>query len=97
MRIKRGMVVSSKAGHDKGLYFVVVDENEKGLLIADGKRRKVQKPKLKKPCHLSLVSNPDNGDSACTINEGEYLTNKEIKRQLRLFKEKQNFDSLNAN
>lgn len=79
MRIVLGMVVKSNAGHDKGLYFVVVGQRDNMLLIADGKRRRVLKPKLKKPRHLIFTN--------AFLQEGEYQTNRNIKKGLRSFKE----------
>ena len=49
MDFRDGNIVLSKAGRDKGNYFVVlktVDENF--VYIADGDLRKVDNPKLKK-------------------------------------------------
>lgn len=48
----RRKIVCSLAGHDKGLYSVVVGENERGLLISDGKYHKLSSPKLKNANHL---------------------------------------------
>ncbi len=52
--IEVGDVVFSKCGHDGGKYYVVVkaDENEGFYMIADGKARKVARPKRKKGKHL---------------------------------------------
>lgn len=52
-----GNVVYSKAGRDKGNYYIVVgvvDSNY--VLLADGKCKKIQKPKKKKIKHLQLTN-----------------------------------------
>lgn len=52
-----GNVVYSKAGRDKGNYYVivgVVDSNY--VLLADGKCKTIQKPKKKKNKHLQLTN-----------------------------------------
>ncbi|WP_242865981.1 KOW domain-containing RNA-binding protein [Desnuesiella massiliensis] len=52
-----GNVVYSKAGRDEGNYYIivgVVDSNY--VLLADGKCKKIQKPKKKKIKHLQLTN-----------------------------------------
>lgn len=52
MQFKPGMIVKSDAGHDGGSYYVIVKAKENRFYIADGKRRKLNKPKCKNPKHL---------------------------------------------
>jgi len=47
-----GQVVWARAGRDKNRYFVVLDCDEPYAYIADGKRRRTEKPKKKKTIHL---------------------------------------------
>ena len=54
--VKLGQAVFSKAGHDKGRWFAVVGVEENFALIADGKSRKLDKPKRKKLMHLSAAN-----------------------------------------
>ena len=62
--IKVGDVVTSLAGHDVGKLFVVtVEVNEQFVLIADGKLRPLENPKLKKKRHLRVVGEVDKLDS----------------------------------
>ena len=49
-----GWIVRSTAGHDKGELFCVVGREDSFLLLADGKRRKIAKPKRKKLGHVSV-------------------------------------------
>lgn len=52
-----GGVCVSMAGHDAGLYLVIVAGIDCGhVLVADGKTRKLLSPKKKKMRHLSIVS-----------------------------------------
>lgn len=53
MDISVGSVVKSKAGRDKEAFFVVLELRQDRALIADGRERKVEKPKLKNLRHLS--------------------------------------------
>ena len=50
-----GNIVCSLSGHDKGVYSVVVGIHENGILISDGKHRKLANPKLKNPKHLKIT------------------------------------------
>lgn len=47
-----GNIVCSLSGHDKGVYSVVVDKTERGVLLCDGKHHRLANPKLKNPKHL---------------------------------------------
>lgn len=53
--MKRGSVVRSKAGRDKGKTAVILSFDDRFAYIADGKERKVSKPKLKNVKHLELT------------------------------------------
>ena len=50
--IAAGMVVKSMAGHDSGSYYAVMRVENGFAYIADGKLRKVERPKKKNPLHL---------------------------------------------
>ncbi len=52
---KRGKVVVSKAGHDKGELLAVLSSDEKFIYVADGKQRKVAQPKPKNPKHTECT------------------------------------------
>ena len=54
--LKLGQAVLSKAGHDRGRWFAVVGLEQNFALIADGKSRKLDKPKRKKLMHLSAAN-----------------------------------------
>lgn len=52
-----GRVVMSKAGRDKGKFFVVHSViDEKNVLLVDGKLRKLNKLKKKKLKHLQITT-----------------------------------------
>ena len=63
-KIKVGDIVVSLAGHDEGkLIVVTVEVNENFVLIADGKSRTLENPKLKRKRHLRVVGEVDKLDS----------------------------------
>jgi ribosomal protein L14E/L6E/L27E len=78
--IKQGDFVVSLAGRDRGRTFIVTGICGDGyVLIADGKLRKVEKPKRKKLKHLS----PAGGSCPDT----DKLTNRKAKAEIRRFRE----------
>jgi len=56
MELQKGSVVCSKAGHDSGLFFVVVDVLNGFVLICDGKQRPLEKPKRKNTLHIAKTN-----------------------------------------
>ena len=86
MDFRDGNIVLSKAGRDKGNYFVVlktVDENF--VYIADGDMRKVDNPKLKKCKHLENTGKTS--ERVCQkISEGVRVTNPDLLRELADYK-----------
>lgn len=50
--MEKGLVVCSVSGHDKGLYMVVVGNTPNGVLVCNGKERRLENPKLKNVKHL---------------------------------------------
>ena len=56
MEITKGSVVIAKAGRDKGKAFAVIDVlSDREVLIADGKRRPIERPKRKNVIHLQMT------------------------------------------
>ncbi|HAN44203.1 MAG TPA: hypothetical protein DCP97_02315 [Ruminococcaceae bacterium] len=48
----KGVVAKSAAGHDKDSFYLVVRDDGEFCYIADGRRRKLEKPKRKNKKHL---------------------------------------------
>lgn len=77
-------IVRSKAGRDKGKYFVILKSDTPYSFIANGKLRKSNSPKKKKNKHLQggfgfseLVFN--------RIKSGGSVTDAELRRELEPF------------
>lgn len=84
-----GCLVQATAGRDKGnLFFVVsVDRQQQRLLLADGKRRRLAKPKAKKPGHLRPVDCADFDHPVIEkLRQGKPLSDRELRRALAAFK-----------
>ena len=50
-----GMLAESKAGHDKGLVYVIIDADGTYVYLADGRIRTVENPKKKREKHVQLI------------------------------------------
>ena len=59
MEVDKSSLIVSKAGRDKGQLFYVIDTDEQYVYLADGKSRKLEKPKRKKRKHVR--SGPPDG------------------------------------
>ena len=81
MDIVKSNIVKSTAGRDEGDLFFVLDTQEEFLLLADGKRRRVEKPKKKKRKHVAFVGE-SHSVVAEKIRSSEKITNSELRKAL---------------
>ena len=81
MDIVKSNIVKSTAGRDEGDLFFVLDTQEEFLLLADGKRRRVESPKRKKRKHVSFVGE-SHSVVAEKIRSSEKITNSELRKPL---------------
>ena len=81
MKISESDIVVSVNGRDSGKMFFVIGVDEEYVLLADGKRRRVDKPKRKKTKHVQLVPT-SGGRTAEKIRSGEKITNSDLRRAL---------------
>lgn len=78
MDIRERTVVVSTAGHDKGFAFAVIGfTHGEYAMIADGKVRKLEKPKKKKLKHLEPIG--------ILEQEIPMQTNRQLKKALKSF------------
>ncbi len=83
----KGQIVFSKSGRDKGMAFIVVDYDESYVYVADGKLRKLEKPKRKNRVHIQITKNI-NEDIKCRIENGQHLMNSDIRKALAEYNNK---------
>ncbi|MDE6748813.1 MAG: RNA-binding protein [Lachnospiraceae bacterium] len=50
-----GMLAGSKAGHDKGIIYVIINEDTEYVYLVDGETRKLLKPKKKNKKHIQII------------------------------------------
>lgn len=77
--MRKGQVVFSKAGRDKGLAMVVLEVEGEYLFLADGKHRPIKNPKKKKLKHVQ----PTNTEIQLEYDRG--LQDADIRKQLKIF------------
>ena len=84
-----GWMVRASAGRDKdGLFCVVgVDQEGKRLLLADGKRRRIARPKGKDLNHVKLLTNGFDHPAIQRLKQGEALSDKALRRALAAFRD----------
>ena len=78
MEVDKSSLVVSKAGRDQGQLFYVIDADEQYVYLADGKSRRLEKPKRKKRKHIEQK-----------IRNGEKVLNSELRKELASFGQKQ--------
>ncbi len=88
MEVDKSSLIVSKAGRDKGQLFYVIDTDEQYVYLADGKSRKLEKPKRKKRKHVEQVSRTESR-IAEKIRNGEKVLNSELRKELASFGQKQ--------
>ncbi len=89
MDLKRGDVVRSLAGHDKGTLFCVVNTDGDFLLLADGKERKLNSPKRKRRKHAQRAGLSDH-PVLLRLRAGEPVGDREVRRALAAFRDERN-------
>lgn len=81
-----GSIVYSKAGRDKGNFFVIVMLDGEYAYLCDGDLRKSEKPKKKKLKHLK-VTNTVCQSIAEKLNDAGKVSNAELRKVLAEFSE----------
>ena len=81
-----GQLVFSKSGHDKGELFIVMDIKDEYLYLADGKVRKIEKPKKKKVKHVQKVNYVVDGIKE-KIQEESKLNNADLRKAVNQYLE----------
>ena len=74
-------VVISTAGRDSGNLFYVLEADDTYLLLADGKGRRIEKPKRKQRKHTTKVLRSETR-VADKLRRGDKVLNSELRRDL---------------
>ncbi len=79
MEAVNGMIVRSRAGRDKGKFLAVIKADEEFVYLADGKERKLEKPKKKRIKHVAFTN---------TVIDTDNLTDKKLRSVIMEFSQK---------
>ena len=78
--MKAGSIVTATAGKDRGRLFLVLEVRDGMAFIANGRRRRVQKPKKKSIKHLQEMQMCD-GQTAALLQSGA-VTNRILRKTI---------------
>lgn len=78
----RGMLARSKAGHDIGKLYVVMDADTEYVYLADGVSRTVDKTKKKKRKHIQIIYKIP-ALLQKVMSEGKEMQNEHIKKAIK--------------
>ena len=78
MRFEKAQIVRSLSGHDNGELFCVLDTDGDRLLLADGKRWRVNSPKRKNSKHVTSVGSWEH-PTLEKVRAGQPIGDKELR------------------
>lgn len=81
-RYERGMFAWSRAGHDCGQLYVILDVQDDFVYLTDGRLKPIEKPKKKRKKHIQIIRQIP--DELTGIAE-DSLRNEDIRRVIRRF------------
>lgn len=81
-RYEPGMLAWSRAGHDNGQLYVILDVREEYVYLTDGRLKPREKPKKKKKKHIQVIRRilPELADMS-----EDSVKNEDIRRVIRRF------------
>lgn len=81
-----GMLATAKAGHDKNRLYIIIEETDDSVWLADGKCRSQQHPKRKNKKHIQIwkKQTPELAAIREKLIAGETVRDEEIKRAMKL-------------
>ena len=88
MEVSKADMIVSLAGRDKGQLFFVIDTDDQFVYLADGKSRRLEKPKRKKRRHVQAAFQTESR-IAEKIRNGEKVLNSELRKELASLGQKQ--------
>lgn len=86
-RFQAGQMAISDAGHDRGKLYVIIEVRDEIVLLADGLRKTVEKPKKKNIRHVRRM-NYIAPEIDARLNGECPLNNEDILKAIQLFESK---------
>lgn len=81
-RFECGMLAWSRAGHDCGQLYVIMDVQDEYVFLTDGRLRPLEKPKKKKKKHVQVIRQIPEELAQLAANN---VKNEDIRRVIRRF------------
>lgn len=85
---EKGMLARSKAGHDTGKVYVVMQADEEFVYLADGRCRTVDKQKKKRRKHIQIIYRIP-AILQEKMENGEELRNEHIQKAIKDYEKNQ--------
>lgn len=82
-RYEIGMLSVSRAGHDIGNVYVIINKDDEYVYLVDGKIRTLDRPKKKNIKHIQTIKKTDE-DLSNKIKSSK-IQNEDIKRAIKLY------------
>jgi ribosomal protein L14E/L6E/L27E len=80
-----GQFVRSKAGHDRGLVYVIVGIRDTAYLLSDGRTRPLAHPKSKNHKHVQKINQFIEESIRSRLLAQSVVLDEEIKRAIKVF------------
>ena len=81
-----GMLCTSKAGHDKGKIYIIIEETGEYVYLSDGNLKPKDKEKKKSKKHIQVIKKTVDASLQDRIRNGEGYRDEEIKRIIKLYR-----------
>ena len=82
-----GWMAASLAGHDKKKIYIIIEETDDCVVLADGECRPLEKPKTKKKKHIQIIKKSMDEELSDRLKRGVPCRDEEIKRAIKLYKQ----------
>ncbi len=81
-----GMLATAKAGHDKNQLYIIIEETQDSVWLADGRYKTLQHPKRKNKKHIQICKKqtPELTIIREKLISGGTVRDEEIKRAMKL-------------
>ena len=69
------------------IIYIIIEETDDAVVLADGECRPLSKPKTKKKKHIQVIKKSMDADLTARLKNGVPCRNEEIKRAIKLYKQ----------
>lgn len=80
-----GNFAASKAGHDKGKYYVIVGEEGDFVYLCDGRLKPLAEPKKKRRKHIQIINHMVSPELALKLTGHGKVQDEEIKYEIKQY------------